>query len=119
MLGAAANRLHGRPHVTALRQQVPPAREEGISIHTPAVVARLRMTGHAVAQHHRPAEFAVTRHDGVSGTKVTSFVRIEGRVNASVHHIRAGRTRGIAELVAAQGITGMHPNSHDITSLDD
>ena len=54
VLGAAANRLHRRPHVTVRRQQVPARGFELLRRHAAAFVDFLRRVARAIAQRLRP-----------------------------------------------------------------
>src|SRR6185295_13916273 len=62
VLGTAADGLHRRPHVAALRHEIPAAREKGIAIDAPAVVLRAWFSQRAIAKRARPRALAVAGH---------------------------------------------------------
>ena len=94
VLRTATHRLHGGPHVARLRQQIPATRQKRVGLDPTAVVESLGDARHAVAKHDRPDAFAVAGHDRMGAAEVVCLVRIEGRVNPSVHDVGASGARG-------------------------
>jgi hypothetical protein len=62
---AAAHGLHRRPHVTAVRKQIPPRRYELVAADAIAVVHGLRPRRETIGNDLRPDQIAVAAHDGV------------------------------------------------------
>ena len=90
MLRTSADRLHGAPHVPALRQQVPPGRNESIGIDTSALVALLAACR---ARRRRGRRGQITSpspsDDGMRAAELLRFLWIQRGVDPAEHDGRA------------------------------
>jgi hypothetical protein len=118
VLRAASDGLHRCPHIASGRQQIPPPRQEAVGFDAAAGVLGTRRSGGAVAQDLGPDSVAVAGDDRMGAAELVRLVGIERRVNAAEHHRRSGGPRRGANLVAAQGITGMDADSDDVAGTD-
>src|SRR6185312_575361 len=73
MFGAAAHRLHGSPHVTAMRQQVPTGRFELFGPHPSAFINLFESAIGGVPQSVRPSLVTVAFYHRVSAASFKSF----------------------------------------------
>ena len=89
VLGTPAHRLHGSPHVPALRQQVPARRHEALGIDTSALVGPLQRAVRRVIENDRPDHVAVAADDGVRAAELVGLLRIQRGVDAAEHDGRA------------------------------
>ena len=95
MLGAPADRLHGSPHVTALRQQLPARGHEAVGIDTSALIGPLQRAVYRVIEDERPDDVAVAANDGVRAPELMGLVWIQRGVDAAEHDGRAARARSL------------------------
>ena len=117
MLGAPADGLHGSPHVTALRQQLPARRHEALGIDTSALICLLQRSVCRVIEDQRPDEIAVAANDGVRPPEFMGLVWIQRRVDAAEHDGRASGARSVPDLVAAKCVAGVDADPDDVTGL--
>ena len=117
MFGAPADRLHGSPHVTALRQQLPARRHEALGIDTSALIGPLQRAVYRVIEHERPDDVAVAANDGVRAAELMGLVWIQRGVDAAEHDGRAARARTLPDLVAAKRVTGVNANPNYVAGL--
>ena len=75
MLRTAADRLHRPPHVTSIRQQVPPRWHEAIGIDASALVDPLQRAVDRVLEHDRPDDIAIAADDGVCAPELMRLIR--------------------------------------------
>ena len=66
VLGAAADRLHRRPHVLVRLHQIPATRKELAALDAPALVDRLRRARHAICHGFAPRYVAIALHHGMT-----------------------------------------------------
>src|SRR5207245_1965048 len=93
VLWTAAHRLDRRPHVAALREQIPSGRREVGAADTAAFIQRLRMPRDAVADDLLPHQIAVAADHRMRLAVRAGFVGEQRRVNAAVDDPRAACAR--------------------------
>src|SRR2546423_13163688 len=118
MLGAAPNGLHGSPHVTLARYQIPAGRQELGCFNAAAFIDSQRRSLHTIRQHLCPDDVAVTFYDGVSAAQLMSFVRIESGVNSSENYVRASIPCHFPDFVPTERIRGVDSDADNIARLD-
>ena len=118
MLRASAHGLHRRPHVAALRQQIPARGDELVAADPAAFVQRLRVARHAVGHDLLPDEVAVAADDRVRRAVLARFVRKQRGVNAAVHDPGAALPGDPSDLVAAQGVARVDADADDVAGDD-
>ena len=99
MLGAAAHRLDGPPHVASVRQQLPPRRDEAFRIDASGLVDGFQRPVRRVVEHERPDHVAIASDDGMRAA--------EGK-----HAIDSGERRGRQHQRAGVGAhhdEALHP----------
>ena len=71
-----------------------------------------------VIDHERPDDVAVAADDRVRAAEFVRFVGVERGVYAAEDHRRAARSRGGADLVAAQRVARVDPDPDNVARLD-
>jgi len=118
MLGAPADGLHGSPHVSSRRQQVPAGRDELVRVDAAAFVEPLQRAAHGMVDHDGPHDVAVAADDRVGAAELVRFVGIQGGVDSAVDDGRAARSQRDADLVPAQRIAGVDADADDVAGLN-
>jgi hypothetical protein len=118
VLRAPADRLDRRPHVAALGEQIPSARQELVALDAPACVHRRRRAGRAVAKRKGPHAFAVSGDDRVRAAQVARLVRIQRGVDAAEDDHRTSGARSRPDLVAAKRVARMDADADHVSRLD-
>ena len=118
MLRAPAHRLHRRPHVASLGQEIPARDAEAVAADLAGLVDAPRGSGKTVVDHRGPHPVAVAAHDGVRAAALEHLLREERRVNAAEHHVRAALARQRPDLVAAQGVAGVNADPDHVAGGD-
>ena len=101
MFRTAAHRLHGRPHVSALGQQVPAGGDEIFAGHSSCVVHGRRRPAIQSRDDFGPDDVPVAFDHGVSRAMLARFLGKQRRMDAAVDHPGAALTRLPADFVAA------------------
>jgi hypothetical protein len=114
MLGAAAQGLHRREHVTAARHQIPASSDKIGSINLPSFVNPSRSTSTAIRDDGGPHHITIAPDDGVCASLVVCFLRIQGGVNSAENHIRTPVARDPPDLIPAQRIRRVNTDPNDI-----
>src|SRR4029079_11874151 len=99
-------------------EQIPSRRHELLTRHTPTVVERLRIATQAIRHDTLPDQIAITLDDRVRLALLARLVRIQRRVNATVHDPGAAFAHRPAHFVAAQRIARVDPDADDVTGGD-
>ena len=114
----AANCLHRCPHIAISRHEVPPGRPQTRRPDAPCLVDSLWFPPGALLQHGGPRRIPVATDDGVRSAQLVGLVRVERRVNTAVDNERPLLACELANLVAAQGIGRVNPDSDHVARLD-
>ena len=116
MFGAAADRLHRSPHVTALWQQLPARRHEALGVDTSAFVLPLQRTLHAWSrtsgQMTSPSP-PTTASAPPSSCASSGYNVAWIPPNTTSHPAR----RTPPDLVAAQRVAGVNADPDDVAGL--
>src|SRR4030095_11509505 len=97
----APNRLHRRPHVPVLWQQIPSRWIERVATNPASHIQRLRIATIAVVEDRRPDQVTVAGNDAMGGTVVAHLVGEQRGVNAAEYDKRAARSGGASDLILA------------------
>ena len=115
MLRTSPDRLHRAPHVPALRQQVPPGRDESIGIDTSTLVASLERAVSRVVEDDGPDRVPVPSDDGICAAEVLRFLWIQSGVYPAEHDRCAPGFDVLTDFVAAKRIARVDPDADDVT----
>ena len=118
MLGTAADGLDRSPHVAFRGIRSQRAGKNSGSFNPAAFINRQRSSLGAIRQYLRPHHVSVALDHRVRATQFMGFVRIEGGVNSSKHHVRAASPCQGPNFVAAQRIRGVDADANDIARLN-
>ena len=118
MLGAAANGLHGGPHIFRGIHQVPARGEKFAALDAAAFVDPLGLAGEAIGDDLGPGQIAVAFDDGVGFAALEGFVGKERGVNSAIDDPGAAGAGHAADGVAAQGIAGVDADADDVAGLN-
>src|SRR5579872_1225853 len=118
MLWAAAHRLDRRPHVPALRQEIPACRDELLTREATTVVNALGLSCEAVGNDVRPDQVPVAPHDGVGCSLARCLVWEQRRVNTAEDHVRAAPPDLPADLIPTERVASVDANADDIPRSD-
>src|SRR5262249_58804165 len=114
VLRATAHRLHGRPHVSPLGQQVPAGRNKFVAADAATVVNPPGSAGHALTNDVLPNQIAVAFHDRMGGAVLMRLFRKQGRVNAAIHDPGAALARQSSDFVSAPRISGVDADANHL-----
>ena len=118
VLGAAANGLHGGPHIFLGIHEVPARGEEFAAFDAAAFVDFFGLAGEAIGDDLAPGKIAVALDDGVGFAAFERFFGKQGGVNAAVDDPGAAAARHAADGISAQGIAGVHADADDVAGLN-
>ena len=118
VLGAAANSLHGGPHVLLGIHQIPARGQKLLASNSSAFVDPLRLPRQAIDDDFAPGDVPVSLHHRMAFPTFQSLFGEERGVNAAIDYPRSAAARHLANLVAAQGIARMHADAHDVSRLN-
>src|SRR5262249_3633132 len=107
-----------RPHVPAIRQEIPTRRHELLAGEATTVVDRPGLGGETVRDDMRPDHVAVAAHDCVRSSLACRLVGEQCRVNTAENHPRAARADLTPDLIPTERVTGMDANAYDIPRSD-
>ena len=117
MLRATPNRLHRRPHVAILRQQVPAGLAEVVPRDAARLVHPLLHSGDAVVNHRAERVVAVAADYGVRAPEIVRLVWEERCVNPAEYDLGPALTRGAPDLVATQRIARVDADADHVARL--
>ena len=117
VLRAAPHRLHRRPHVAILRQQVPSRLAEVIAGDAPRLVHALLHARDAIVDHRPERVIAVAPDDRVRPAEIVRFVRKERRVDAAEYDLGPALAHGAPDLVPAQRVPRVDADADDVAWL--
>src|SRR5262249_40081571 len=112
VLRTTAHRLHGRPHIAALGQQVPASRNKFVATNAAAVVNFPGPARHTVANDVLPNEVAVAFHDRMGGAVLMRLFWKQRRVNSAVHDPGAALARQPSDFVSAPRISSVDADAN-------
>ena len=101
MLGTAADRLHGSPHIAIARNQVPARLNEITCFDLAAKIKRLRSTGVTIRQHPCPHNISITLHHSMSATEFPRFLGIKRSVNTAENYVSATFSCQLPNFISA------------------
>src|SRR5579859_1412431 len=118
MLRTATNGLHGSPHVTIGRKQIPASGQKFIAFNSAANVEQFGLAISAILEHTRPGHVAIAFNHGVRSAQFSRFFRIQRGMDAAKDHVSATVARNFAEFIAAQSVAGVDADAYNITRSD-
>ena len=118
VLGAAANGLHGGPHIFCGIHQVPAGGEEFAAFNAAAFVDFFGRAGDASGDDFGPGKIAVAFDDGVGLAALERFFRKQRGVNAAIDDPCAAGASHAADRVSAQGVAGVDADADDVAGMN-
>ncbi len=118
VFGAAADGLHGGPHVGVVGHEIPAGGLEPGSIDASAIVDAGGAGGDAVCEDLRPDHIAIAFDDRVGAAVFECFFGIERGVDAPIDDPGAAFAEPAAEGVAAEGVAGVDADAGDVAGLN-
>jgi hypothetical protein len=118
VFGAAADGLHGGPHILVGLHEIPAGGEEFSAFEFAAFVNAAGCAGDTVAHDAAPGYVSVAFDDTVGSAALERLFGEERGVDSAVDDPRAALASQFADLIAAQGVAGMDADADYISGLN-
>src|SRR5581483_464008 len=115
MFRATANGLHGGPHVSVGREQVPTRRSKLTGLNSAACINLFGATVATVREDDGPDLIAIPLHHGIRVPEFDGFLGEQGGMNSAEDDVRSAVTSHSPNLIAAKRIRGVDANANYVS----